>query len=70
MLVKVLIAVAVIVVVFAIIVALQPAQFSLVRSAKISAAQAAVFAQVNDFHRWEGWSPWAKIDRLHEGGPG
>jgi hypothetical protein len=49
---------------------LQPAQFSLVRSAKISAAPAAVFAQVNDFHRWEGWSPWAKIDRLHEGGPG
>jgi hypothetical protein len=21
-----------------------------------------VFAQVNDFHRWDGWSPWAKLD--------
>ena len=22
----------------------------------------AVFGQVNDFHRWDGWSPWAKMD--------
>jgi hypothetical protein len=21
-----------------------------------------VFAQVNDFHKWEAWSPWAKLD--------
>jgi hypothetical protein len=21
-----------------------------------------VFAQVNDFHNWEAWSPWAKLD--------
>jgi hypothetical protein len=21
-----------------------------------------VFAQVNDFHNWQAWSPWAKID--------
>jgi hypothetical protein len=21
-----------------------------------------VFAQVNDFHRWEAWNPWQKID--------
>src|SRR5262249_6149457 len=21
-----------------------------------------VFAQVNDFHRWAAWSPWAKLD--------
>jgi hypothetical protein len=21
-----------------------------------------VFQQVNDFHRWEAWSPWAKLD--------
>lgn len=21
-----------------------------------------IFAQINDFHRWEAWSPWAKRD--------
>ena len=21
-----------------------------------------MFAQVNDFHNWEAWSPWAKLD--------
>ena len=21
-----------------------------------------VFDQVNDFHNWEAWSPWAKLD--------
>ena len=32
------------------------------RSAKMKAAPAAVFAQVNDYHNWEAWSPWAKMD--------
>ena len=26
------------------------------------ALQADVFAQVNDFHKWDAWSPWAKLD--------
>jgi polyketide cyclase/dehydrase/lipid transport protein len=62
MLVKILLAIAVILVVFAVIVMLQPAEFRVVRSATISAASPAVFAQVNDFHKWEAWNPWAKID--------
>jgi hypothetical protein len=33
-----------------------------VRSINISAPPATVFAQVNDFHNWEAWSPWAKLD--------
>jgi hypothetical protein len=33
-----------------------------VRSATIAAPATAVFAQVNDFHNWQEWSPWAKID--------
>lgn len=53
---------ALVVVVFVIIVALQPAAFRVERSAAIAAPPSAVFAQVNDFHRWEAWSPWAKID--------
>ena len=62
MLVKILLAIAVIVVVLTVIVALQPAEFRVVRSATISAPSPAVFGQVNDFHKWEAWNPWAKID--------
>ena len=28
----------------------------------MNAAPATVFAQVNDFHAWDAWSPWAKLD--------
>jgi uncharacterized protein YndB with AHSA1/START domain len=59
---KGLIGIAAIVVVLVIVVALQPSEFRVVRSATISAPPAAVFAQVNDFHNWEAWSPWAKLD--------
>ena len=62
MLKKILIALAVIVVVFIVIVALQPSDFRVARSATISAPPPAVFAQVNDFHKWEAWNPWGKID--------
>src|SRR5688572_12017525 len=73
MLMKILIAVAVIVVVFIIIVALQPKEYRVARSAAISAPPSAVFAQVNDFHKWEAWNPWGKIDpamkQAYEGAP-
>ena len=62
MLKKILIALAAIVVVFVVVVAMQPSEFRVVRSAKISAPAPAVFAQVNDFHKWEAWSPWAELD--------
>jgi uncharacterized protein YndB with AHSA1/START domain len=51
-----------IVVVLLIVVALQPADYRVERSATMAAPPEAVFAQVNDFHRWEAWSPWAKLD--------
>lgn len=73
MLTYILIAVAVIVVVFVVIVIMRPAEFRITRTATIAAPAAAVFAQVNDFHRWEAWSPWAKLDpamkQTHEGTP-
>jgi len=47
---------------FAVGVALQPSHYQVERSATIAAPPATVFAQVNDFHKWEAWSPWAKID--------
>src|SRR3954462_3002240 len=59
---RILLAIGVLVVVLVIIVALQPAQYSVARSAVIAAPPAEVFAQVNDFHNWEAWSPWAKLD--------
>jgi len=58
----ILIALAVIVVVFVVIVAVQPSDFRITRSATIAAPPEAVFAQVNDLHNWEAWSPWAKLD--------
>jgi len=51
-----------ILVIFAIVVACQPPDFSVARSAAMAAPSGTVFAQVNDFHKWEAWSPWAKLD--------
>jgi len=48
--------------VFAAVVAMQPADLRVTRSGTIPAPPGEVFAQVNDFHNWEAWSPWAKID--------
>jgi len=57
--------------IFAIVVAFQPPDIAVTRSAAMTAAPAAVFDQVNDFHKWEAWSPWEKIDpamkRTYEG---
>src|SRR6476661_7335840 len=55
-------AIAAIVVLFLIIVAMQPADFRVSRTAKMAAPPSAVFAQVNDYHNWDAWSPWAKLD--------
>ena len=53
---------AVVIVIFLVIVAMQPADYRVVRTASIAAPPDKVFTQVNDFHKWEAWSPWAKID--------
>jgi hypothetical protein len=58
----ILIAIAAIIVVFVIVVAMRPDDFRVTRTATLSAPPAVVFAQVNDFHKWEAWSPWAKLD--------
>jgi len=77
MLKKIHITLVAIVVVFLGVVAMQPSEFRVVRSATISAPAPAVFAQVNDLHKWQAWSPWAKLDpvmkQTYEGpsaGPG
>jgi Polyketide cyclase / dehydrase and lipid transport len=62
-----------IVVVFCVVVAMQPATYRVERSTTINAPAATAFAQVNDFHKWEAWSPWAKVDpamkTTYEGAP-
>jgi hypothetical protein len=68
---KILIGIAALLGIFLVVVALQPAEFQVVRQASISAPPAAIFSEVNDFHRWNAWSPWAKLDpamkQTHEG---
>lgn len=68
---KILIAIGVLIVVFVIVVAVQPADFRVTRSTTINAPAATVFAHVNDLHKWDAWSPWAKLDpamkQTHEG---
>jgi len=73
MLIKVLAGLAVLVIVLVMVVAMQPAQYSISRTATIAAPPTAVFAEVNDFHRWVAWSPWERIDpamkRDYQGAP-
>jgi uncharacterized protein YndB with AHSA1/START domain len=62
MLKKILLILMAVIVVFLVVAAFQPSDFRITRKAVIPAPPAAVFAQINDFHKWEAWSPWAKLD--------
>jgi uncharacterized protein YndB with AHSA1/START domain len=48
--------------IFLIYVATLPAKFAISRSAVLPAPADQVFAIVNDFHQWNHWSPWARLD--------
>lgn len=53
-------------------VASRPSAFAVERSASVNAPPAAVYGLLQDFHSWEGWSPWAKLDptmKTTYGGP-
>jgi hypothetical protein len=62
MLKRVLLAAFAAVVLFCVYVALQPSAYRIERAAIVVAPPAAVFAEVNDFHNWAKWSPWAGLD--------
>lgn len=62
MLKKILIGVAGVIVALCGVIAMQPSTFTVQRSATFKATPDVTFALVNDFHRWEGWSPWQKLD--------
>lgn len=50
------------IVAFAAYVAMMPPQFMVARSTTISAPPDKIFPHVNDFRKWQAWSPWAKLD--------
>lgn len=56
---------------FVIMVALQPADFRITRSATINAPAETIFPLINDLHNWAAWSPWDKLDptmkKTHDG---
>src|SRR5690242_13708909 len=40
----------------------QPDEFRISRSAIIPASAEQIFPHVNELHKWDAWSPWAKLD--------
>ena len=62
MLIPILLTLAAFLVIFLLFVATRPADFSITRSAIIPVSPADAFPLINDFHEWQEWSPWAKLD--------
>ena len=73
MLKKILLTLVAIIAIILIAGAFQAPSYQVTRSATIAAPAAAIFPEVNDFHRWAAWSPWEKMDpamkRTFEGPP-
>ena len=42
--------------------ATKPSTFRIERSAQVNAPATAVYANLEDFHRWKAWSPWEGLD--------
>lgn len=62
MLKSILLGLTAIMVILLVVVAMQPTDFRISRSAIIAAPPDVVFARFNDFQKWNAWSPWAKMD--------
>ena len=62
MILNVVLVLAVLLVVFLIYVATRPSAFAISRNAVIPVKPDRIFEIVNDFHKWNDWSPWAKLD--------
>jgi uncharacterized protein YndB with AHSA1/START domain len=73
MLKKILVGLLVIVAILVVVIAIQPSEFHVARATTIAAPAPVVFAQVTDFHKWEAWNPWGKLDpaarQTYEGAP-
>ena len=62
MLKDILIALVLVIAAFLVVVAAQPSEFRVERTTTMAAPADVVFTQVNDLHKWDAWSPWAKLD--------
>jgi len=62
MLKKIALGVAALLVVLVIVIATRPAEFEISRSRTIAAPPEVAFAWLDDFHHWQDWSPWEKLD--------
>lgn len=62
MLKKILVGFFVVVAIILVAGALVPADFHVERSMVFNARAEKAFVQVNDFSKWNAWSPWAKLD--------
>ncbi len=58
----ILIVLAVIIGLLLIVITMQPPDFRISRSVTMNVPASKVFDEVNDFRKWEAWSPWEKID--------
>lgn len=59
---KILFGLATLLVILVAIIVIQPSEYRVSRTLTMTAPAPEIFAQVNDFRRWEAWSPWAKLD--------
>jgi hypothetical protein len=62
MLKKTVLVLAALVLLFLIVVALQPSSYRVARSVRIPASASELFGQVNDLRQFQTWNPWAKVD--------
>ncbi|CAL4865791.1 hypothetical protein MMA231_00027 [Asticcacaulis sp. MM231] len=58
---------------FLLVVVSKPNNFRMQRSLTINAPAEVIYAQINDFHKWQAWSPWEQLDpdltRTYSGAP-
>lgn len=59
---KILIGLVAVIFILLIVIALQPGDFRVERSATLAASPAALFEQVNDHHKFAKWNPWMELD--------
>lgn len=62
MLIPILLAGVILAILFIVVIAGRPDEFTVTRSAKIAAPPEKVFPHVNELRKWDAWSPWAKLD--------
>ena len=58
---------------FLLVVVSKPNNFRMQRSLTINAPAEVIYAHIDDFHKWQAWSPWEQLDpdlkRTYSGAP-